>query len=139
MDSTVTPWAAIVSASSPGVARSMSRAQAPARSGNSSRPPSPKVKPSGGVPVNTSSGRGLMRWREKVSAVARMSRWKCMVTFGCPVVPEVGASMATSSAAVLTAVNRPSLAAQRAVMSSGPPYRTVVSAGTAAARSAAKR
>jgi hypothetical protein len=62
-----------------------------------------------------------------------------MVTFGCPVVPEVGVSMATSSAAVLTAVNRPSLAAQRAAISSPPPYRTVRSAGAAAARSAAKR
>ena len=93
----------------------MSSVDAPARSGNSSRPPSPKVKPSGGVPVNTSSGRGLMTCLEKVSAVASTSRWKCMATFGWPVVPEVDASMATSSAAVSTGVNVPSLAAQRAV------------------------
>ncbi len=49
-----------------------------------------------------------------------MSRWKCMATLGWPVVPEVDASMATSSAAVSTGVNAPSLAAQRAARSSGP-------------------
>ena len=78
------------------------------------------MKPSGGVPVKTSSRRGLIRCREKVSAVASTSRWKCMVTLGCPVVPEVEASMATSSAAVSTAVNVPFLAAQRALRSPGP-------------------
>ena len=70
--------------------------------------------------MKTSSGRGLIMYLEKVSAVASTSRWKCMATFGWPVVPEVDASMATSSAAVSTAVNVPSLAAHRAVRSSGP-------------------
>ena len=42
-----------------------------------------------------------------------------MATFGWPVVPEVEASIATSSAATSTGVNAPSLAAQRATRSPG--------------------
>ena len=53
--------------------------------------------------------------------MARMSRWKCIVTFGWPVVPDVGASIATSSAAVLTAVDRPSLVAHLAARSAPGP------------------
>ncbi len=48
----------------------------------------------------------------------RMSRWKCTVILGVPVLPEVGASNATSSAAVSTAVNSPGFAAARAARSS---------------------
>jgi len=39
----------------------------------------------------------------------RRSRWKCIVAFGSPVVPEVNPSKATSSRPVLTASNRTGL------------------------------
>jgi 2-aminobenzoate-CoA ligase len=55
---TVTPCSSIRSASSTGVAFSTSSVDAPAWRGNSSTPPSPKVKAYGGVPVNTSSDDG---------------------------------------------------------------------------------
>ncbi len=81
------------------------------------------MKASGGVPVKTSSGRGFSTCRENVSALASTSRWKCRVALGRPVVPEVKAISATSSAAVGTVANTPLLAAQRAVrsMTPGPP------------------
>ena len=50
---------------------------------------------------------------------AKDGRFTPVATFGWPVVPEVDASMATSSTAVSTGVNVPSLAAQQAVRSSG--------------------
>jgi hypothetical protein len=89
-------------ASSPGVAFSISRVLAPTRSGKITRPPRPNVNASGGVPANTSSLRGLTTCAENVSAMASTSRWKCMVAFGRPVVPDVNARSATSSAAVAT-------------------------------------
>ncbi len=92
----------MIAASSAGVAFSTSTVDAPAWSGNSSTPPRPNVKAYGGVPVNTSSGDGRSTCREKVSQIASTSRWKCMVAFGRPVVPEVNASSATSSAEVAT-------------------------------------
>ncbi len=101
----VTPCSAMCRASSAGVAFSMSSVEAPTRSGKTTRPPSPNVKASGGVPVNTSSGVGRSTCVENVSAFASTSRWKCMVAFGRPVVPDVKASSATSSAAVSTGVN----------------------------------
>ena len=42
-----------------------------------------------------------------VSHVASRSRWKCMQPFGTPVVPDVNAMIATSSAAVSTGSNEP--------------------------------
>ena len=101
------------SASSSGVAFSISSVDAPTRSGKTTRPPSPKVKASGGVPVKTSSAVGRSTWRENVSAMASTSRWKCIVAFGRPVVPEVKASSATSSAAVSTSSNVSGLTRQR--------------------------
>ena len=99
----VTRCWAMRSASWSGVAFSTSSVAAPTRSGKISSPPSPKVKASGGVPVKTSSAVGFSTWAEKVSAIASTSRWKCMVALGRPVVPDVKASRATSSAAVSTA------------------------------------
>src|SRR4029079_15899035 len=92
----VTPWASIRSASSTGVAFSTSSVAAPAWSGKSSTPPSPKVKAYGGGPVNTSSVDGCSTCREKVSQIDITSRWKCIVAFGRPVVAEVKASTETS-------------------------------------------
>ncbi len=86
-----------------GLPSSNSTAWAPARSGNTSRPPSPKVNASGGLPANTSSGPGLSTCAPNVSAMASTSRWKCMVALGTPLVPEVNAISATSSAAVAAA------------------------------------
>ena len=62
------------------------------------QPPSPNVNASGGVPVNTSSGTAAARARRRCRQIASTSRWKCIVAFGLPVVPEVKASIATSSA-----------------------------------------
>ena len=44
-------------------------------------------------------GRVCSRWRATVSAIASTSRWKCTSPSGSPVVPDVKASSATSSAA----------------------------------------
>ena len=73
----------------------------------------------GAVPVNTSSGCGSRMWAAKVSQVARRSRWRCTQPFGSPVVPEVKAISATSSAYVSTASKPAGLAAARS--SSSPP------------------
>ncbi len=131
----------MASASSAGVAFSSNSTDAPARSGNTSRPPSPNVNASGGVPVKISVGRGWTTCLENVSAMARTSRWKCMVALGLPVVPEVVASTATSSAAVSTSVNEALLPAHRAMRSDGPssPKVTSGSSGAASVSSAAKR
>ncbi len=115
---TVTPCSSIRSPSSSGAAFSIISVEAPARSGKISTPPRPKVNAIGGVPVNTSSGVGASRCAEKVSAIARTSRWKCMVALGRPVVPEVNARSATSSAAVSTAAKSPGRFAQRRTRSS---------------------
>jgi hypothetical protein len=92
------------------------------------------VKASGGVPVNTSSGPGCSTRAENVSAIASTSRWKCMVALGRPVVPEVNAISATSSAAVSAAVKPSGLASASAVRSPGCPlpYRTTGSPGISA-------
>ena len=63
------------------------------------------MKASGGVPVKTSSVCALQDERGKQSQIASTSRWKCIVPFGWPVVPEVKAISATSSAAVGTLAN----------------------------------
>jgi len=125
VNSAVTPCAAIASASSPGEARSSSSTLAPTLSGKVTSPPSPKVNPTGGVPAKISAGPAASTCRPNVSLMASTSRWKCMVAFGFPVVPEVGASRATSSAAVATAGKLPLFAAQRLARSPpvppGPP------------------
>ena len=56
----------------------------------------------GGVPENTSVERGSRTARANVSQLASRSRWKCTQPLGAPVVPEVKAMIATSSAAVST-------------------------------------
>ena len=119
MASTVTFSLATMPASWAGVACSASSAHAPARSGKTTSMPRPKVKASGAVQATTSSGASRRAWRPNVLSIDRMSRWKCIVIFGTPVLPDVGASSATSSAAVATLVNSPDLAAARAVRSSG--------------------
>ncbi len=58
MNSTETRCSVIAGNSCLGPACSSSREQAPARIGTGRRPPSPKVKPSGGLPVKTSSSQG---------------------------------------------------------------------------------
>ena len=87
------------------------RASAPSprrsASGTAPAPPSPNVNASGGVPEKTSSGAGRRTWRANVSQHASRSRWKCTQPFGVPVVPEVKAMIATSSAAVSTGSNDP--------------------------------
>jgi hypothetical protein len=74
-----------------------------------------------------------------VSATAIRSRWKCIAAFGRPVVPEVNAMIATSSAAVWTDGNEVGLPAAIAVTSSGPdpPNSRTVRPGTLAAVSSA--
>ncbi len=139
---TVAACRSIRSASSSGVAFSTSRVAAPTRIGNTSRPPSPNVKASGGVPMKTSSGTGRTRCLENVSAIARTSRWKCIVALGRPVVPEVKASSATSSAEVSIAVNSSAAPVMRAARSSlpGPPYVTIgAPPSRAASRSSTNR
>ena len=109
----VTPCSSIRSASSAGVAFSTSSVEAPAWRGKSRTPPSPKVNAYGGVPVKTSSAEGCSTCRENVSQIDSTSRWKCIVAFGRPVVPEVNASMQTSSLEVGTSSNVAGLAATR--------------------------
>ena len=61
------------------------------------------MKASGGVAVNTSSEARAQDLGANVSHVASRSRWRCTQPFGSPVVPEVKAMIATSSAPVGTA------------------------------------
>ena len=82
---------------------------APTAAGKTTRPPRPKVKAIGGVPTMTSSFVRPTTWRAKVSAMARMSRWKWTQPLGFPVVPEVKAIRAGSSSAVSTASKPPGL------------------------------
>ena len=74
---------------------------------------------SGGVPQKTSSAAGFRHERGKASHIAMTSRWKCMQPLGCPVVPEVKAMSATSSAAVSAFANAAGLPSSAA--SSEPP------------------
>jgi hypothetical protein len=85
-----------------GLAFSSSTVLAPIDSGNSSSPPSPKVKASGGLPMNTSSGLARSTCGGQQAQAAITSRWKCIVPLGTPVVPEVKAIRQVSSAAVST-------------------------------------
>ncbi len=75
---------------------------------------------SGGVPTNTSSGVGANEDGGNVSQIASTSRWKCIVPFGRPVVPEVNAIMHTSSDAVSTLSNVSRCFAMRADRLAGP-------------------
>jgi hypothetical protein len=85
--------------------RDSSTVLAPTAIGNSSNPPRPKVKASGGLPMKTSSARARSTCGGQHAHAAITSRWKCMVALGTPVVPEVKASRQVSSAAVSTASN----------------------------------
>jgi hypothetical protein len=118
----------IASSSAAGVPCSSSTADAPTRIGKSTSPPRPKVKASGGVPQKTSSARGRSTWGGKQSHTASTSRWKCIVPLPCPVVPDVNAISATSSAAVSQAVNvsgLPSISASSEPAPPSPPNGTV--------------
>ena len=104
MKSVVTPRVRSVSSSAAGAVGAI---VAPKRIGNSTCAPSPNVNASGGVPEKTSVGRGLRgSSAANVSQHASRSRWKWTQPFGVPVVPEVNAMIATSSAAVSTGVER---------------------------------
>jgi hypothetical protein len=92
----------MASSRSGGPAFSSSTVEAPMCIGNTVRPPSPKVKASGGLPMKTSSGAARSTWVGKQTQLAITSRWKCIVAFGWPVVPEVKASRQVSVAAVST-------------------------------------
>ena len=81
--------------------------------------PRPKVKAKGGEPRNTSSMLGMMTWRGVVSQIASRSRWKCTVPLAAPVVPEVKAISATSSAAVSQAAKPATLPAISASIEPG--------------------
>ena len=61
--------------------------------------------------MKMSSGAGRSIERGKQSQIASTSRWKCIVPLGLPVVPEVKAISATSSAAVSTLAKLGGLAA----------------------------
>ena len=58
------------------------------------------MKASGGEPQKMSSSSAWRTWRGKQSQAAITSRWKCIVPLPWPVVPEVKAMNAVSSAAV---------------------------------------
>ncbi len=76
---------------------------------------------SGGVPQKISSGWARSVDFGKQSHIAITSRWKCIVPFGSPVVPEVNAMMHGSSDAVSTLSNVPVFAAASASSEPGPP------------------
>ena len=102
------------------------------RSGNSSSPPSPNVKASGGLPVKTSSADARSVDIGQQSHAAIRSRWECIVPFGLPVVPDVKAITQVSSAAVSTAANVGGLLfarASRPSLASVPKYAMRVSEG----------
>ena len=124
----------IASSSPSGVSRSISTVEAPYRSGKHSSPPRPKVNASGGVPQKTSPFTGFRQERGNRSHIAITSRWKWTVPLGVPVVPEVNAISAGSSAAVSTLPKVPGLVAQRASSepaSSSYQYLTCLSPGQA--------
>ena len=95
----------MASASFGGAACSSSSVDAPMRIGKRSRPPSPKVNARGGEPQKMSVSFAWRMCRGKQSQMASTSRCTCIVPFAFPVVPEVKAMSATSSAAVSTAAN----------------------------------
>ena len=131
----VTWYAAIACSSASADVFSSSNVAAPARSGKSSRPPSPNVKASGGLPVKMSSGVARSTDRGQQSQLAITSRWKCIVPFGWPVVPDVNAISAVSSSAVATLAKSAGFAAARASRPSAASVSnctTVVSVGHAA-------
>jgi hypothetical protein len=134
---TVARKSPIVCSSVSGVSRSTSTVEAPNRSGKQSIPPSPKVNASGGVPQNTSSRVGFRHERGKASHIAITSRWKCMQPFGCPVVPEVNAISATSSAAVSTVAKSAGLRSSAASREPRPPSLKHMSRVRPAQRAAA--
>ena len=72
--STVAPWRWMPSSRSGGEALASSTAAAPTLIGNSSSPPSPKVKASGGLPMNTSSAAARSTCRGKQAQAAITSR-----------------------------------------------------------------
>ena len=75
----------------------------------------------GGLPMKMSPGASLRHDRGKASHMAMMSRWKCMVPLGWPVVPEVKAMSATSSLAVSTFSKSEDLAPALSSSSAPPP------------------
>ena len=101
--------------------RSISTVEAPKRSGKQSRPPSPNVNASGGVPQKTSSAAGLRHERGKASHIAITSRWKCMLPFGWPVVPDVKAISADVVGRGVDVRERRRLAVERALRASRAP------------------
>ena len=106
--------------------------------GKTSRPPSAEREAQWRRPgEHIRPARPCTRYLPKVSAIASTSRWKCMVALGTPVVPDVAASMATSSAAVSTSSNVLGLAAHRSARSSwpAPPYWISGRSGAALASS----
>ena len=66
-----------------------------------------------------SPGNARSTWRGQASHAAKISRWVCTAALGLPVVPEVKAIMATSSAAVEQAANSPFLRAARCANPAG--------------------
>ena len=76
--------------------------EAPTRMGNATWPPRSKVKAMGGLPMKMSSSASSRQERGKASHMVMMSRWKCMVPLGWPVVPKVKVMSTTSSRAVST-------------------------------------
>jgi hypothetical protein len=145
VNSTLARCAVIAASSASGAAFSRSSVAAPIDSGNSKRPPSPNVNASGGLPVKRSSGLAFRVERGQQSQAAIASRWQCTVPLGTPVVPEVNAISATSSALVSTLRKSSALRAARAsspAAASVPQQATCASEGDAvraASRSAARR
>ena len=121
VNSTLARWRSIAPSSVSGVPRSSNTTEAPTRIGKHSMPPSPKVNASGGVPQKTSSDCGRSTCRGNRSHIATMSRWKCIVPFGVPVVPEVNAISATSSCAVSQAAKRVGISVRWVSSASGAP------------------
>ncbi len=105
MNITVAPNCCTAAIRSGGETLSTSTVDAPTLIGNSSKPPNPKVKASGGLPMKMSSGFGRSTCGGQQAQAAITSRWKCIVPLGVPVVPEVKAIRQVSSAAVATLVN----------------------------------
>ena len=85
-----------------GAAFSSSTVEAPTRIGNSSSPPRPKVKASGGLPMKTSSGVGAQHVRREAARSGHHVAVEVHRALGLPVVPEVKAIRQVSSAAVST-------------------------------------
>ena len=114
VNSTVARCSAIAGRSASGAGRSSKSVEAPIRSGKNRSPPRPNVNARGGLPVNTSSAVARSIEGGQHSHAAIRSRWKCIVPLGLPVVPEVNAISAVSSAMVSTAAKRAGLETIRA-------------------------